>query len=647
MNSRKWQVALGTALAVAMLAGGVLSPATSAQEDMDEAALIAILGSDAEWLEKQAACRSLRRIGTEKSVPALAALLADEKLSHMARYALEPMPYCEVDEALREALGTTKGLPKVGVITSIGVRRDAEAVSLLAPLAEDPSADVARAAIGALGRIATPKAVKTLMDSRDAVPDPVHPALIEGLLVAAEDLYENGKSKQAVKIYEELLKPSWPMHARVGAFRGLVYTQMERSPKRLVDALGGDEPLFRDVAAQLVAETCGEDMTLACAKALPTLPTDGQVALLRGLATRGDAAARPAVAKAVSSADAQVKLAAVKALGALGDKADVTTLAGLLVSDDADIAEAAKTSLAVMQGEDIDTAIAGSVAGAAPTVHAQLLETLMNRRAEQAVPLSVEALADGDTSVREAGLRVLALLGGNAEAPAVVSALANAQDSSERSAVEKALTAICSRDGETVLPIVLQAMNGASSESRVVLLRGLARIGGPKALDTVLAAINGDDTEAGNEAVRLLSNWGTLDAAPHLAKLAEGKDETRQVLGLRGYVRLARVEPSIEKRAVMLAKAMKLTKRPDEKKLVLGAWGTVPTEGSLKALRPHLKNESVRNEAAQAIIAVAAELGKKGEDNKARSIEALRAVVEKCKDEEIRRGAQKALADLK
>ncbi len=648
MNSKNWQVVFAAALCMAVLLAGGLDSIASAQDALDEAGQIAVLQSDADWLEKQAACRGLRRIGTEKSIPALAALLADEKLSHMARYALESMQYPEVDQVLRDALGTTEGLPKAGVISSIGVRRDTKAVSLLAPLPGDPNADIARAALGALGRIATPKAVKALMDSAGSVPEPVQPALIEGLLAAAERLVEDGKTKQAVSVYQELFDSSWPMHARMGAFRGLAYAQPEQAPKRLIDALGGDEPLFRDMAAQLVAETSGAETTVEYANALPGLPADGQTALLRGLATRGDAAARPAVAQAAQGSDEQVKLAAVKALGALGGQADVAVLTGLLASDDAGIADAAKASLLAMQGQEIDATIAAIVPSASPAaVRAALLELLTNRRAEQALPLSLEALGDADASVRKAGLRVVAFLGENNDAPAVIAALAKAADASERAAVEKALSAICLRGGDAVLPTVLGAMNGADSESRVVLLRGLARIGGPKALETVLAAIDGDDKEVGDEGVRLLSNWDTFDAAPHLGKLAESKDQLRQVHGLRGYIRLARTEPSIETKTDMLAKATKLAQRDEEKRLVLAAWGTVPTEQSLKTLRPYLKSETIRNEASLAIIAVAAELGKKDQDNKAQCIEILRTVVQKCTDKEIRRSARKTLAGLK
>ena len=96
--------------------------------------LVAVLKSDASQKEKADACRELARIGTKDAVAPLAALLPDEKLSHMARYGLETIPSSAVDKALREAAGKLQGRLLVGVIGSIGVRRDTKAVKLLAKL---------------------------------------------------------------------------------------------------------------------------------------------------------------------------------------------------------------------------------------------------------------------------------------------------------------------------------------------------------------------------------------------------------------------------------------------------------------------------------------------------------------------------------
>ncbi|MDQ1257522.1 MAG: hypothetical protein QG656_2128, partial [Candidatus Hydrogenedentes bacterium] len=108
--------------------GGALVLAAVAPVMAQESDLIAVLQSDASQFDKIEACRQLSIKGGPAAVPVLAALLTDEKLSHMARYALEPMPCAEAGAALRDALGKTTGLLKVGMINSLAMRDDAEAV---------------------------------------------------------------------------------------------------------------------------------------------------------------------------------------------------------------------------------------------------------------------------------------------------------------------------------------------------------------------------------------------------------------------------------------------------------------------------------------------------------------------------------------
>lgn len=79
-------------LVVLLLAGAVQLLGQTIPPAGSEGKLIAILKSDASHKEKADACRQLSIIGTKDAVAPLAALLGDEKLSHMARYALEPIP---------------------------------------------------------------------------------------------------------------------------------------------------------------------------------------------------------------------------------------------------------------------------------------------------------------------------------------------------------------------------------------------------------------------------------------------------------------------------------------------------------------------------------------------------------------------------
>ena len=105
---------------------------------------------------KAKACQRLAVVGDDAAVAALAALLDDPKLAHYARTALEPMPGDAADRALREAVGKVEGPLLVGVVNSIGVRRDPRAIEVLAPLRYRDDADLAAAATAAISRIRRP-----------------------------------------------------------------------------------------------------------------------------------------------------------------------------------------------------------------------------------------------------------------------------------------------------------------------------------------------------------------------------------------------------------------------------------------------------------------------------------------------------------
>ncbi len=137
----------------------------------------------------------------------------------MARYALEPIPDPAVDDALRDALGKLKGRPLVGVIGSIGVRRDVKAVDPLCKLLKDPDADVAQAAARALGSLGTAAAVEALEDALAGTAAANRPALLRRLFRCAEALGPTVEPTAALAIYDRLNQPQSPQQVRDGASR--------------------------------------------------------------------------------------------------------------------------------------------------------------------------------------------------------------------------------------------------------------------------------------------------------------------------------------------------------------------------------------------------------------------------------------------
>jgi HEAT repeat protein len=186
-----------------------------------EARLAAVLKTDVSHDAKDFVCRKLMVIGTADSVPALAALLADEKLSHMARFALERIPAPEAAKALREALSKTQGEVRIGVISSLGARRDAESVPALAKLLSDSDAKVARAAAYALGAIRNGEAANALAAAKPANQE-VKQAATDASLACAEALLADGKKTEATVIYKRFAGQDQPRHVRLAATRGML-----------------------------------------------------------------------------------------------------------------------------------------------------------------------------------------------------------------------------------------------------------------------------------------------------------------------------------------------------------------------------------------------------------------------------------------
>jgi HEAT repeat protein len=186
-----------------------------------EARLAAVLKTGVSRDAKDYVCRKLMLIGTAASVPTLAELLPNAELSHMSRFALERIPAPEAAAAMRDALPKVNGAVKVGVISSLGVRRDTASVPALAALLADSDAHVAAAAAYALGDIRGAEAGKALAAAKPESAA-VKQAVIDGSLSCAEGLLADGKKAEAMAIYQPLVGDSQPKHVRLAATRGLL-----------------------------------------------------------------------------------------------------------------------------------------------------------------------------------------------------------------------------------------------------------------------------------------------------------------------------------------------------------------------------------------------------------------------------------------
>lgn len=184
-----------------------------------ESTLAKVLGTDIPRAAKDIVCRALKTIGTAHSVPALAKLLHDEELSHMARHALETNDAPEAVKALVGAIDKAPKKIKIGIISSLGAKGIGVPVAPLAKALSDKDADISTAGALALGAIGSADAVKALGSAK--VNDTNKIAVCDAMLQCAENMLAHGKKSGAKAIYGTVLKIGPTEAAKIAADLGI------------------------------------------------------------------------------------------------------------------------------------------------------------------------------------------------------------------------------------------------------------------------------------------------------------------------------------------------------------------------------------------------------------------------------------------
>ncbi|MFW6108319.1 MAG: HEAT repeat domain-containing protein [bacterium] len=447
MLRRTANLALAATLVVAAAALSLGSQAHAGANGQEAKLLDVLQSDDAKLKAKVDACRQLAHVGTKPSVPVLVKLLGDEKLHHMARYALEPNPDPSVGAAFREALGELKGRALIGVIDSIGVRRDAEATQALAGLLTSADAGVAEAAARALGDIGSAEAAKAVQAALPKAPAGSRQAFFEGLFRCAEALTEAGETEAATGIYDRVrAMKNTPHHVHAAALRGAVLIRGEDGVPLLLDALRGKDYTQVMAAARTAMEMPQPEVTKALADELGKLPLPKQILLTKTLGVRGDAAATPALLALAKQGDKRARVAAIRALPEIGDASAVPVLLSLLGDAEGEVAQAAELALSAVAGPKVDAHLIEMLDADDAETRRLAVSMLAQRRVEKAVPALMKAARqDKDEEVRVASIKALGDLAGVDEFPALVDLLAGAKSSADIRALESALSGLCTR----------------------------------------------------------------------------------------------------------------------------------------------------------------------------------------------------------
>jgi len=615
--------------------------------------LIAVLQSDAPKGEKAITCKRLAIYGTEQSVPVLAPLLADKELASWARIALEAIPGPAAGAALRDALGKVRGRLLVGVINSIGVRRDVHAVDTLAQKLDDANAGVASAAAVALGHIGGEQAAKALTQSLTDAPAGVRSAVAEGCILCAEWFLAREKAAEAVKLYDMVRQTAAPDQRHLEAIRGAILARQSAGVPLLIEQLQSEDKKRLGIGLRTARELGGRDVTEALAAELARLSSDRRPLLLLALADRSDSAVLPTVQKAAQSGPKDLRITAIKILIRLGDVSCVPVLLEAATENDTKLEQAATETLVRLPGKDVDADLLARLPQARGKLQQVLIELAGQRQISEALPAIVTSLYKNDAGIRSAAIQTIGIIGQDPQADDLVKLLQKTNSSSERAGIEKALLAISGRCGVRCIPHLRPLMQSRDNELHMIGLHALAIIGGPDALAAVKSAIESAEPPVQDEAVRILSTWPNNwpedgRAGQALLMLATSAEKMpHQVLGLRGYLQYIRGNKKLsnERKVVKIKDVWPHIKRPEERRQAIAVLAEAPNSNGLELLTTFAEDPAVAEEAYSAMVRIAGQNIRGVSKDQRRQV--LKTVTEKSRNNSTRQRARKALSGIR
>jgi HEAT repeat protein len=613
-----------------------------------EPELIRILQSDAPKSEKAITCKFLAIYGSKDAVPVLAPLLRDPELNSWARIALEAIPDSSADDALRAALNQVEGRQLVGVINSIGVRRDLKSVEPLVAKLQASDVAVASAAAVALGRMGGERSAQALVSALGKDPEDLRSAVARGCILCAEGMLESGQAAQALKLYDLVRAARLPKQRVLEATRGAILARGPDGLPLLLEQLRATDPDLVGIGLRTARELPGQQVTEALAAELKRTSPERQAPLLLALSDRSDAAVLPAVLQLAQTAPVELRLVAIGALDRMGDASCVPTLLEAATDPNAQLSRAAKLAIARLEGEDVDADLLGRLAGSAGSMRQALIELAGARRIEKALPIVLKSASDPDPGIRRSACETLGTLGKATEAKELARLLEQAKEPRDRSELEKALSGICGREGAGCLASVLPLMRHEDPALRIAGLHLLATVGGTDAVSAVKIALTDQDETVRDETVRTLSGWpGNWPedagvAEPLLALAKSGKKPVYQIQGLRGYLQYIEVTKTLDgpEKVKRVQEALPLIQRNEERLLAISVLGTVPNAAALRLLTSFTTDAALVEEACQAMVKVVAT--DKVDDAAARRA-ALETVVAKTTNDRTKKRASSLL----
>ena len=217
--------------------------------DKVERLMIKVLKSNTSNDGKLLICKYLGTIGGNSSLPVLRKMLFTPSSSNMALIALTSIPGEEVSKTLIGALENNEGEALIGIINTLGLRRDPKANQPLNGFISSEDQHVANASIHALGTIGGEQASQILQEAFVSTTNTRKWKIAEAWIKSVESL----EPAQRKLSYQTVLDSNPPLSLKYVAFKkNLKLVPEDKQVSHLLDALNNSNQEFQEAVIPLI-----------------------------------------------------------------------------------------------------------------------------------------------------------------------------------------------------------------------------------------------------------------------------------------------------------------------------------------------------------------------------------------------------------
>lgn len=586
--------------------------------DEERAALVAelllVLTSDASQTAKAEAQALLSRLADESAVPVLAGMLTDPSAGIHARAVLERIPGDAAMSALMGGLQSYDTGLATGCMESLSRRGEIEAIPALEMALSSGNTDIQAAACAALSRFENRAAAEALRNAEPVIKENVRKEWELAMMLTAPALDD----QNAVDTYTTIGLASANPSVRSAALAGLARYSTPENKQLFESIIRDPEHPLRARAIALIAENPETAAAWNPTSWLNDIDDTGAALLAGALGQIGDPAAADALIQLLDRESEGVRIAAYYGLAQIAQPDALPQITAKASEETGAVREAARSAIAVMASLGVDQKISEALAseGIGEDLRIVYTQAAADRRIESAMPALLKMARGENRKIASESLSAISEIGTAADTPELLEILQNTDSKSTRMRVADAIVSSAKRgDTASAVQSISTTFESADTDIQEILLEALGQIGHPSSLDLLLTSAASTDDDIQKSALRAIGQWPNAVPATALLEIAESlPGGITQRLAIRGVLELASKEANEATRWDLYERSEPLATNPEERRKLISGVAELGGLAALDKTLAYIQEESVREEAAAALVQVSQALGEEHPD---------------------------------